>query len=458
MSWRGSEGGEQMKRTAFLVLALCLCTLSGCKKSESEPVPAAPTTLVEELPAVEGSDYVSARGLRYEGECSAEKKNGLYEGNGTFRSNEGWSYTGSFADGIFGSGTVENLPYTLSFGGVSIPGSYSGEVQELLPQGQGSFTAREGGSYSGSFASGKAEQGQAEELPAGLYIGNSAAEGSYTGSVSGGTMGGQGLFVCETGRSLRYEGGFAKGEPDGSGTLRDSGFLCRNGDSLDRGSFEGSTRNGLPEGQGSFRGRNSENIDYSYTGSWVGGLFEGEGKLIYESELYYDRIGHFAAGKFAPVGLELLDCLGSAGQRFTMSDKTRTYLEKFPELLQHETLLKKCEEFDYRGEYNLYLNFVNYMSDPSRFEGAFMYVFNDKILYRHTVTAFGEDHPVGIYVIANALYSDPIVCIFLGSLSSFDSANVINCYGIPLGKTSYTNANGDEVPAIALLVGAATTY
>lgn len=446
-----------MKKNSVFFLALALCCLCAC--GEKKSAAAAPTTVVEELPpVVEGSDYVSARGLRYEGECSASKSGGVYEGSGTFRSNEGWSYTGSFSGGVFGSGQAENLPYTLSFGGISIPGSYSGEVQELLPQGQGSFTARDGGSYSGSFAAGKAEQGQAEALQARLYIGNNAAEGSYTGSIAGGAMDGQGVFVCETGRILRYEGGFSKGEPNGSGTLSDSGFLCLNGNEKDRGHFEGSTLNGLPEGQGSFRGRNSENIDYSYTGSWVGGLFEGEGKLVYESELYYDRIGHFRAGHFDPTGMELLECLGSAGQPFTMSEKTRAYLEKFPELLKHDTLLKKCEDFDYKGEYSLYLNFKNYCSDPDRFSEAFMYIFNDKILYRQTVTAFGEDHPVGIYIASNTLYAEPLVCFFLGSLSTFESANVFNCYGIPLGKTTYTNANGDAVEAIALLVGAITTY
>ena len=447
-----------MKKTFVPALLLALCCLAACGEKKTAQ-PEAPATVVEELPpVVEGGDFASARGLRYEGDCTAPKSNGVYEGDGSFTSAEGWRYEGHFSAGVFGSGTVENLPYTLSFADVSIPGHYSGEVQELLPQGQGSFTARDGGSYAGSFAAGQTDEGQAEALSAGLYIGNSAAKGFYTGSVAGGVMDGQGVFRCESGRVLRYEGGFQKGEPGGSGMLSDNGFLCLNGDEKDRGRFEGSTLNGLPEGQGAFRGRNSENIDYSYTGSWAGGLFDGEGKLVYQSELYYDRIGHFTAGKFSPTGMELLDCLGTAGFRFTMSDKTRTYIEKFPELLKRETLLKKCEEFEYRGEYNLYLNFPNFMSEPERFEGAFMYVFNDKILYRHTVTAFGEDCPVGIYVGANALYAEPVVCFFLGSCSSFDSANVFNCYGIPLGKTGYTNANGDSIDAIALLVASITTY
>ncbi len=448
-----------MKKRAILALALTLCCLSACGEQETQSPEATSQTTVVDLPAVvEGNDYASAQGLRYEGECDAEKQNGVYEGKGSFTANEGWRYTGSFSGGVFGSGSVEGFPYTLSFGGIKISGSYSGEVQELQPEGEGTFTARSGGSFSGTFIAGEVLKGQAEGLPAGLYIGNSAAEGSYTGSVAGGKMDGQGVFTCEGGRTLRYEGGFKKGEPSGSGTLSDSGFICLNGSEKNRGCFEGATVDGQPSGQGSFTGRNRENIDYSYTGSWAEGLFDGEGRLIYESELYYDRIGHFSAGKFAPEGIELLECLGTAGPRFTLTEKTRSYILKFPEFLKRETLLKKTDEFEYKGEYNAYLTYVNYMSDPERFEGAFMYVFNDKILERRTITAFGEDYPVGYYVATNTLYNDPIVCYFLGSFSTFESANVFNCYAIPLGKTTYTNANGDAVDAIALLVGAITTY
>ena len=451
---------KQMKKISVLVLALSLCLLSGCGETFSSAQTSAPeqTPVVEELPAEEGHDLVFANGLRYEGECSAKKSSGLFEGSGSFRSNEGWSFTGSFSEGRIDVGTVDELPYTLSFGGVKIHGSYSGEVKELVPSGKGSFTARDGGGYSGSFSDGRTADGRAEALQAGLYIGNCAAEGSYTGSVAGGTMDGQGVFVCESGRIIRYEGGFSKGEPSGRGTLRDSGFICLNGDSRDRGVFEGATLDGLPQGQGSFKGRSSDNIDYSYTGSWGGGLFEGEGRLIYDSELFYDRVGHFTAGRYTPTPLEMLESLGSVGQGFTLSETTRAYLEKFPEFLKKDTLLKTCEAFDYKGEVNQLLTFRNYMSDPERFEGKFMYVFNDHILYRNTVTVFGADCPVGVYVVSNTLYEEPFVCYFFGTLSSFDSAKVINCFGIPLGETSYTNADGDEVPAIALLVGAATTY
>ena len=447
-----------MKKISVLILILSLCVFSGCKEEPAQTSAPEQTPVVEELPMAEGNDYVSANGLRYEGECSAKKSNGAYDGSGSFRANEGWSFTGNFSEGRIDTGSVENLPYTLSFCGVNIRGSYSGEVRELVPSGKGSFTARDGGSYSGSFSDGRAADGQAEGLSASLFIGNNAAKGSYTGSVAGGAMDGQGVFACDKGRVLRYEGGFAKGEPSGNGTLSDSGFICLNGSDKDRGSFEGTTLNGLPEGQGSFTGRNSENIDYSYTGSWAHGLFDGEGRLIYASELYYDRVGHFTAGKFTPTGMELLECLGTVGPGFTLSEKTRDYIEKHPEYLLRETLLKKTDEFDYKGEYNAYLTFANYMNDPAKFEGAFMYVFNDKILYRQTITAFGDDCPVGVYVGANALYADPVICYFLGSCGTFDSAKVFNCYAIPLGKTSYTNADGDEVPAMALLVAAITTY
>lgn len=449
-----------MKKKAILALSLSFCCLTGCgaKKSENAALSSvAEPEIIEIASTVEGNDYVTAQGLRYEGDCTAPKQNGVFQGSGSFASTEGWNYVGNFAAGVFAGGRVENYPIRLNFAGLELSGVYSGEVQELLPQGQGSFTEKDGGRYTGSFSSGRPADGQAEGIGACLYFGGSVT-GRYTGGVAGGELSGQGIFVSEGGRMLRYEGSFDKSEPSGNGTLSDSGFLCLNEGSPDRGSYEGSTVDGKPSGQGHFRGRNSENIDYSYSGTWSGGLFEGEGTLCYESELYYNRTGHFTAGVFTPTGMELLECLGTAEPRFTLSEKTREYIAKFPELLSHETALKKTEDCDYRGEYNPLLTFNNFMAEPEKFEGRFMYVFNDKILYRRTITSFGENNPVGLYVGANALYAEPVVCFFLGSFGSFESANVFNCYAIPLGKTSYTNADGDTIDAIALLVGAVTTY
>ncbi len=446
-----------MKKSVLSVLCLCLC-LTACASAGKSPAPADETAPEQTVAPVAADGTLSANGLRYEGQCTAPKSNGCAEGEGSFTSVDGWSYTGSFSAGVFCDGTVTDMPYTLSFSGASIPGTYNGAVRELLPEGEGSFTAGDGSSFSGSFTGGKALKGQAASLPADLYFSGGTVTGVYSGGVADGKLSGSGSFAAHGGRELAYEGGFADGEPAGAGTLRDTLFLCRNGENSDRGVYEGSTVNGLAEGQGSFTGRNSENIDYSYTGSWAEGLFDGEGSLIYQSELYYDRVGHFTAGRFTPTGLELLECLGTAGPRFTLSEETRAYIEKFPELLTRETLLKKTDDCDYKGEYSNYLTFPNYMSAPENFTHNFMYVFNDKILYRNTITAFGDDYTVGVYYGANALYQDPVVCYFLASSSSFESANVFNLYGIPLGKVSYTNADGDEVSAIALLVGAITTY
>lgn len=447
-----------MKRNIIPSLLLALCLLCACGETKGEVSPSAPA-------APKGADGVYAEGLLYRGKCTAGVENGEYQGSGTFSSNEGWQYTGSFKDGEFDTGTVEGLPCTITWSNSyssSLParlsGTYSGEVSQLKPSGQGSFTDEQGGSFQGSFLSGFISEGQAENLRISLPFGSEKLEGTYTGAFRNGACDGEGSFTALFGRELSYEGGFQNGLPFGNGMLRDTGYLCQNGNEKNRGLYEGSTLHGLPHGEGSFTGRNSENIDYSYTGEWEEGLFHGAGSLVYESQLYYKRIGHFTKGAFTPQGLEILDALSSAGASFTMSDNTRAYVEKFPELLKADTQLKRAEECDYRGEYSPLLNFKNYYAQPENFDSAFMYVFNSKIIYRRMITVLGEETPISCFVGANPLYQEPVVCYIVGSFSGFGNANVFNCYGIPLGKTTYTNANGDAVEAIALLVGGITTY
>ncbi len=444
-----------MKKIGTVTLALALCLLCGCGKQQNTPAQATPAQ--SEAVSVRGSGTVSAQGITYKGECDAPRQDGVYQGSGSFQSVEGWRYTGSFEAGVLGAGSVEDFPCTVQVGPALLSGTYTGEVQELWPQGQGSFSAG-GGTYTGSFHSGAAFEGSAEALAVKLHFGAGAVEGYYTGPVMEGELAGEGVFSCEGSRQFRYEGGFAANGPAGAGKLSDSGYICDNGGSKNRGLYEGATVNGLPEGEGTFQGRNEENIDYTYAGHWAAGLFEGEGSLLYESDLYYDRVGHFTAGKFTPTGMELLEALGTAGARFTMTDKTRAYVGRFPELLEGQTQIKKAEECDYRGEYNPMLSFANYMAQPDDFAEDFMYVFNSKIIHRQSISVLGEDDPVSCFVGVNPLYQEPIVYYIFGSFGGFASAKVLNCYGIPLGKTVYTNANGDEIQAMALLVGGISTY
>ena len=59
--------------------------------------------------------------------------------------------------------------------------------------------------------------------------------------------------------------------------------------------------NGLPEGQGSFVSENSQGTKWTYTGEFVNGQFEGEGKTEWEGG-YFER-GTYHNGELEPLAL-----------------------------------------------------------------------------------------------------------------------------------------------------------
>ena len=266
---------NMIKKTAPLLLALLL--LGGCSQRDG--------TL--ELATPDGS---------VAGSYTGEEAEGLPEGQGTFTSENGWVYEGSFTAGAFGSGQVSDYPAP------AFAGSYTGAVEALVPQGEGELRW-DGGSFTGSFDKGLPLAGKAVSFPCDMIFGEASVSGLYTGSLSNGRAEGEGSFTAAGARNLRYEGSFANGLPSGEGSLSDDGYMLAG----QRGLYEGSVLDGLPEGEGSFAGRTAENIDFRYEGEWKAGLYDGMGTLCYDSELYYERSGHFTAGEFTPDARELLD-------------------------------------------------------------------------------------------------------------------------------------------------------
>jgi len=416
-----------MKKLILPLLSLLL--LSGCGETDD--------TL--ELSTPDGSSVP--------GSYVGEEVEGLPEGQGVFTSENGWTYEGSFSSGSFGTGHVSNFPAP------AWNGTYTGAVEALVPQGEG-LLSFEGGSFSGTFDKGTPLAGKAESFPCGVTFGDGEVRGLYTGTLSAGIPEGEGLFTAEGRRNLRYEGGFSAGLPTEEGTLSDDGFML----SGQRGRYEGSVLDGLPHGEGSFHGRSEENIDFSYTGEWKNGLFDGEGELLYDSELYYERIGHFSAGEFAPEGRELLTALGSRETLFELSDSTWDYICEYPELLDAGREVPHYMEADYRFLWNQMLNYSLYIEEPDDHQEDWLLFYNYVILRSYEVESFGKDNRCTVILAANTLFREPAVFYIFGDCGDLTSMNYVTAYGIPMGMTHYTNANGEAVEAVAVLLGSAGGY
>lgn len=392
---------------------------------------------------------LSLNGVAYTGSCTAPKEDGLYHGEGSFTAEEGWVYTGSFEQGSFGKGSVTEMPVTVEFGGVRTEGSYTGAVSSLTPDGTGRFDF-EGGSFSGRFLDGVPDSGEGENLPVSLPLCGEQLTGVYSGTLSDGSFSGSGHFESDdAGRHAIFDGSFT-----GEGELYFDGINIGG----DRGVYSGQTENGLPSGQGSFTGRNSDNIDYTYNGEWKNGLYDGQGSLIYDCELYYDRVGTFTAGRFTPTALEELTALGTAGVRFTLSDKMKSFLSQYPEIFDFNEKLSSYAECEYRFLWNLYQTYPVYKAEPDKYEGTWMCFFNERILYQWTEDSFGEDYRVTCVLATTTLYTEPVLAFVFGNVDNLATAGSYNAYGIPLGMSTYTNVDGDAVPVMVMMVGAMTTF
>ena len=123
---------------------------------------------------------------------------------------------GIFADGVFVSGTADEVPYSTTFNTQTITGTYSGEVAETLPSGSGSFesdTFKYEGTWTGGTPDGTGTM-TADQFSVGT--GDSAVAGSYSGGVNQGLAEGTGTFTYQEGNSeIELTGTFAQNQYDG---------------------------------------------------------------------------------------------------------------------------------------------------------------------------------------------------------------------------------------------------
>jgi hypothetical protein len=123
---------------------------------------------------------------------------------------------GIFADGVFVSGTADEVPYSTTYNTQTITGTYSGEVAETLPSGSGSFesdTFKYEGTWTGGTPDGTGTM-TADQFSVGT--GDSAVAGSYSGGVNQGLADGTGTFTYQEGNNeIEMAGTFAKNQYDG---------------------------------------------------------------------------------------------------------------------------------------------------------------------------------------------------------------------------------------------------
>ena len=178
-----------MKKVILLVLPAIM--LAGCSVKDRETEI---TVFRNTVPAV------------YTGKVKRKIPNG--EGSAVLEQNA--VIEGVFEQGTWISGKAENVPYSISYGDQMISGSYTGEVSEELPSGSGAFESDEF-SFDGTWIAGAPEgPGTVTAESFRINTPQEVLEGSYSGEINKGLAEGNGTFVYQTGEDeIQMEGTFA---------------------------------------------------------------------------------------------------------------------------------------------------------------------------------------------------------------------------------------------------------
>ncbi|MBQ6451871.1 MAG: hypothetical protein IJJ29_08120, partial [Solobacterium sp.] len=184
-----------MKKMILLILPVLLFTGCAVKEKEAEV-----TVFGNTVPAV----------------YSGRVKKKLPNGEGTAILENDARAEGTFELGTYIAGKTDSVPYTITYMDQEISGTYTGEVSEQLPSGNGTFTA-DTLSYTGTWSAG-APAGTGTITASSFRIDTPAEvlEGSYTGDVQDTRAEGNGVFIYQSGNEeIQLEGGFTDNRFDG---------------------------------------------------------------------------------------------------------------------------------------------------------------------------------------------------------------------------------------------------
>ena len=174
--------------------------------------------------------------------------------------------------------------------------------------------------------------GHFDDVEIEISYNNRNRKGTYSGDLINGLPSGQGTFTSDDNYGqMIYTGAWDNGVPSSQGNL-DSKEYTIYFDSPQQGKFErtteykGETLNGIPSGTGYAIAVNSEGIKFFYNGSWADGIFNGFGETVYDTNPVSHQKGNYVNGDFTPTYSQLIDTLISLNNGYFMTDEQIAYI------------------------------------------------------------------------------------------------------------------------------------
>ena len=351
----------------------------------------------------------------------------------------------------------EELNYPLASGDVIT--NYTGRLVNGAPDGECTAIIRSGNAlweYCGFIEKDAlTETGRVTDMPIQVAWEEMELFGYYTGSVLNGLPDGEGGFDYLKGESyLSYQGAWKSGEISGEGELKSNVYVVHFQNGIDRkGIYDGSVTDGIPCGYGEFNAVNSEGVHYKYSGEWNDGLFDGQGKMFFDSDDYFDHIGTFAEGEFAPTFTDLFVSLGTEAPKFDLSEKQIEMLNFFNENDKGDQW-EQSEFASFLAEYTYdSVKIAQYAKNPKEYQEKLLFLKNSKIVQINEYDDFlGYDDVAFRTILTNQADTEVAYAYGIGETPEMYEGTNIHVWGYPLGSSSYESIGGQIINCTVIYI------
>ena len=374
---------------------------------------------------------------------------------------------------------VENEPYTVQMNGADVSCIYTGIMLDAVPQGEGLYVISDDGSswtyegildennmlssgvvtdmpititsnlgsvdmlYSGGLQNGEmVDSVEVSDLPLRLEYDTKTYDGVYTGTMFNGAPEGYGTFeYSKSNLFFEYTGGWAEGYLSGEGTLYSNDVTVHFSEVDRDGTYNGDVLDGVFCGEGSFEATTGDGIDYSYEGEWQNGLWDGEGKQVYDTDNYYNRIGQFKDGEFTPTVFEAFVSLGTCKtDTYIITDKAKSFLS------MHQTLFLMDSKDDIEQYIDTEFSYNLFAKNPGAY-GDHLF----KVSGLHVFQVFEKEDYWGRSMTSFLAYDrnyDIYSGVLLGLSDKIVEGKTITLYALPLDYSTYDGVDGSKYWAL----------
>lgn len=343
---------------------------------------------------------------------------------------------------------VKNEKLSLKINGKTIAGEYTGKIENDEPIGKGLFevSSKDGDwSYSGSFKNKKTNgKGEFQNYHSTIDFQGNKIDGIYNGECFNGIINGKGQFTSDNNDVVfKYDGEWKNGQISGNGQLKTNHYTVYFSDLERTGSYDGTVVNGKAHGKGDFTAVNADNNEYTYSGEWKNGLYDGYGKRTFKSKKLGWEIGNYNKGEFRP---NIVDFLNSSGSETEMSFETSNKASKF--INKHNKLFPSKNKKKVKKFVNGNLNYKKMIKSPSKY--------GDKLFHSedYTITQIWENkywgYTVTEIIAENSDYDNYLYIYYLKSLDVYEG-DKISLYALPIDSSSYKNVGGGTTNCYVML-------